>query len=128
MLNILCISRHGGARRIGEYGLPHLAKVGVEGSNPFARSKISQRFQADKNGPSGPFLLTLAFPAVFVSSRERKRAYIQGEFAGKLAERSSSRCVSRAFSRALICPSVRARRAPARADQHTLTWAWMLAG
>ena len=29
----------------------------VEGSNPFARSKISQRFQADKNGPSGPFLL-----------------------------------------------------------------------
>src|ERR1700675_2530848 len=30
-------------------GVEHnLAKVGVEGSNPFARSKMSQRMQADK--------------------------------------------------------------------------------
>jgi hypothetical protein len=38
--------------------VPNLAKVGVEGSNPFARSKFSQENQSDKDGPSGPFLLT----------------------------------------------------------------------
>jgi hypothetical protein len=34
------------------------AKVGVEGSNPFARSRFSQETQTIKDGPSGPFLLT----------------------------------------------------------------------
>ncbi len=35
----------------------HLAKVGVEGSNPFARSKIYQNRQLVKKPPSGRFLL-----------------------------------------------------------------------
>ena len=34
-----------------------IAKVGVEGSNPFARSKFSQENQDVESGPSGPFLL-----------------------------------------------------------------------
>jgi len=37
-----------------------IAKVGVEGSNPFARSRPSQLFQADKSGSSEPFLLRIA--------------------------------------------------------------------
>ena len=37
---------------------PNLAKVGVEGSNPFARSKFLQRNQLPRSGPSGPCLLT----------------------------------------------------------------------
>src|SRR5450631_760000 len=40
-------------------GVEHnLAKVGVEGSNPFARSNFSQLFLVVKSCPSGPFLLT----------------------------------------------------------------------
>src|SRR5580704_13608719 len=38
-------------------GVEHnLAKVGVEGSNPFARSKFLLANQSDKSGPSGPLL------------------------------------------------------------------------
>src|ERR1700739_2734151 len=40
-------------------GVEHnLAKVGVEGSNPFARSRFSQENQEVERGPSRPFLLT----------------------------------------------------------------------
>ena len=36
-------------------GVEHnLAKVGVEGSNPFARSKFLQGNQSEKDGPLGP--------------------------------------------------------------------------
>jgi hypothetical protein len=35
----------------------YFAKVGVEGSNPFARSRFSQENQEVESGPSGPFLL-----------------------------------------------------------------------
>jgi hypothetical protein len=45
----------------------NLAKVGVEGSNPFARSRFSQRNQSDKSGPSGPLLLTWATASYWVS-------------------------------------------------------------
>ncbi len=39
-------------------GVEHnLAKVGVEGSNPFARSRIPQENQGLRGGPPGPFLL-----------------------------------------------------------------------
>ena len=47
-----------GSERGRSSGVEHnLAKVGVEGSNPFARSKITEEFQTIRGGPKGPFLL-----------------------------------------------------------------------
>jgi hypothetical protein len=40
----------------------NLAKVGVEGSNPFARSKSLQQMQALQNRPAGPVLLGTSPP------------------------------------------------------------------
>ena len=48
--------------------IPSLAKVGVEGSNPFTRSRFSQENEAVKSGPSGPLLLTQWRVAANVSS------------------------------------------------------------
>jgi hypothetical protein len=47
----------------------NLAKVGVEGSNPFARSNFPSGNQTVKSGPSGPFLLTQRLTVGDVSSR-----------------------------------------------------------
>jgi hypothetical protein len=46
----------------------HLAKVGVEGSNPFARSRLFQENQKLNNGPSGPFFAYIGQARCAVSS------------------------------------------------------------
>jgi hypothetical protein len=77
---------------------PNLAKVGIEGSNPFARSKFSQENQSDKDGPSGPFLLReLSLDAAL------SRIYALG--------RKSADATSRADRAAAACnPALVARR------------------
>jgi hypothetical protein len=44
-----------------------LAKVGVEGSNPFARSKFHQRSQIVKTGPVGLRLIRVLLGACILS-------------------------------------------------------------
>jgi hypothetical protein len=67
--------KHGTASLMGRgrsSGVEHnLAKVGVEGSNPFARSRISQENQTLKKHPPGCFLLTCAMIQCLVSTREQ---------------------------------------------------------
>ena len=46
-----------GPGRTGRKGSRPVAKVGVEGSNPFARSRFPQENQGLRSGPPGPFLL-----------------------------------------------------------------------
>ena len=58
-----CVTREPPLKRVPRLsgrssGVEHnLAKVGVEGSNPFARSRFSQENQGLTSGPPGPFLL-----------------------------------------------------------------------
>jgi hypothetical protein len=54
-------------RNIQKFTEPNLAKVGVEGSNPFARSRLSKPIQRVKNGPSGLRLLRVVLGACILS-------------------------------------------------------------
>ena len=67
----LCLGKHRRckAAQTAENPSDNLAKVGVEGSNPFARSRFSQENQRLPGGPPGPFLLTRAWLVEFVSQK-----------------------------------------------------------
>ena len=74
-----------------------IAKVGVEGSNPFARSKFPQYNQATKSGPSGPFLLREALSPTNRSALyalERKSPDIMARIRRRHARIHHARAVS----------------------------------
>jgi hypothetical protein len=86
--------------------LKDIAKVGVEGSNPFARSKFLQGNQSDKDGPSGPIFCVsrrtcgpLRRPSIALLTRplsgclplERVTASDKAVRRGKLPPRQSAR-------------------------------------